>query len=346
MTLYLTSIRSVRDHSYCAYALSDSIPSHIEWELVQRAVHLRGLWHSQRTIAYMLGMTQGAFSNILRRHRETGDTGPRPRSGHPWVTTDREDRSLVRMQLRSCFQSAPSLRSEWETAARRPARVPALMRDHRRTRRRWSHDHRNWQVGHWRHCVLAEESRFALHCHNDRRLVHRRQGERLLNDCVHATHGNRTASVMVLGAIHHDAKSELVFINGTLNRFQYVDILRNSMVLYARTTFHNNFMLVHDNATCHPARHTRGFLTQEQVEVMPWPENWPDMNPIQHVCDQMGVYIRNMANPSKILIELRQAPRQAWDSLTLESIQHLVDAGVMPRRVIALSPVCGGHTQY
>ena len=73
--------------------------SHIGWELVQRAVRLRGLRHSQKTIAYMLGMTQGAVSKIPRRHRETGDTGPRPRSGLPRVTTGR-------------FQSAPSLRSE------------------------------------------------------------------------------------------------------------------------------------------------------------------------------------------------------------------------------------------
>ena len=158
----------------------------------------------------MLGMTQGAVNNVLRRHRETGDTGPRPRSGRPRVTTDRETRSLVRMRLWSHIQSAPSLRSEWETAARRslsvrtvrrrlasigirgyrPARVPALTRDHRRSHRWWSHDHRNWQVGRWHPCVLADESSFALYYHDGRRLVHSRQGERLQDDCVNETHGN------------------------------------------------------------------------------------------------------------------------------------------------------------
>ena len=291
---YLTSIQSVREHSYCAYAVSDSMPTHIEWELVQRAVRLRVLWHSQKTIAYMFGMTQGAFSKILRRYRETGNTGPQPCSGRPWFTTDRKDCSLVRMQLRSCFQSAPSLRTERETAARRPplvrtvrwslasldirvyrpTRVPALKWDHCRSCRRWNHDHRNLQVGHWRHCVLAPPPpppsvlpRWWMTSVQEAR-------KRLHNDHVNATHGNWTASVMVWGAIHRDTKSELMFINGTLNRFQYVDILSNSMVPFAKTTFKNNFVLVHDSAIFHTAHHTRDFLTQEQVEVMAKKTHW------------------------------------------------------------------------
>ena len=58
---------------------------------------------------------------------------------------------------------------------------------------------------------------------------------------------------------------------------------------------------------------------------MPWPANSPDMNPIEHVWDQMGMhmYIRDTANPPTNLIELRQVVRQACDSMTLESIQHL-----------------------
>ena len=158
-------------------------------------------------------------------------------------------------------------------------------------------------IGHWRHYVFAGESRFAVYCHYGRRLVHRRQGERLLDDCADETHGNRTASVMVWGAIRHGAKSELVLVDGTLNRFQYVDILRNSMVPYAGATFQNNWLFISDNATCHIARHTRGLNAQEHVEVTLCPVNSSDMNPIEHVWDQIGLYIRDKANPPINLIE-------------------------------------------
>ena len=116
------------------------------------------------------------------------------------------------------------------------------------------------------------------------------------------------------------------------------------MVPYARATFQNNFVLVHDNATCHTAHHTRDFLAQEQVEVMPWPANSPDMNPIEHIWDQMGAHIRDMANPPTNINELRWAVQQAWDAVTVESIQNLVDG--MPRRVTALSRAREGHTKY
>ena len=72
------------------------------------------------------------------------------------------------------------------------------------------------------------------------------------------------------------------------------------MVSYARATFQNNFVLVYDNVTCRTARYTRDFLAQEQVEIMTWPANSPDMNPIGHIWDQLGALIRDMANPLPI----------------------------------------------
>ena len=67
------------------------------------------------------------------------------------------------------------------------------------------------------------------------------------------------------------------------------------------------------------------FSLKSQLRSLPWPENSPGVNLIEHVWDQMGVNIRDMANPPAYLIELRQAVWQDWDSARLENIQHLVD---------------------
>ena len=49
---------------------------------------------------------------------------------------------------------------------------------------------------------------------------------------------------------------------------------------------HKHFgMLMHDSKISHTAARTRQFLTNQNVHVLPWPANFPDMNPIEHIWD-------------------------------------------------------------
>ena len=81
------------------------------------------------------------------------------------------------------------------------------------------HPHR-----HCRHCVFSDETFFRLFSSGGRTRV-RRQGDRLVNACITPMVGNRGTSVMVWGAIHHGLRSELVVLDGTLNRHCYNRIM-------------------------------------------------------------------------------------------------------------------------
>ena len=58
-----------------------------------------------------------------------------------------------------------------------------------------------------------------------------------------------------------------------------------------------NFVHVNDNATPHTAHDTTAFLAQGYMEVMDWPAESSDINPIGHVWNKMGVWIRDTDDP-------------------------------------------------
>ena len=67
---------------------------------------------------------------------------------------------------------------------------------------------------------------------------------------------------------------------------------------------------------------------------MDWPARSPDMNPIEHVWDQMSVWSRDMDDPPSTVAEVNNAVRQAWAAVRLGKARTLVES--MPRRVRAL----------
>ena len=92
-------------------------------------------------------------------------------------------------------------------------------------------------------------------------------------------------------------KLELEVLNGMVNQQRYFGILRYNFLPWARTSFQRIFLLAHDNATSHTAQHAHNFLAGDEVEVMQWPAWRPDLNPIEYIWDQMGLFIGFMLTP-------------------------------------------------
>ena len=54
------------------------------------------LGYTQKVNADRIGCSQNAVLLAIRRHQDTGSHEVRPRSGRPRISTDRDDRQLVR----------------------------------------------------------------------------------------------------------------------------------------------------------------------------------------------------------------------------------------------------------
>ncbi|GFW06514.1 transposable element Tc1 transposase [Trichonephila clavipes] len=135
-------------------------------------------------------------------HQTTRKTG----SGRRKVTSVRDDRHLLCMAVTD------------HTASSR--QIPHTA-NHRRLHLQWAHEHRAWQAD-WHQVVFSDESRFNLWDHDGCIRVRRYAGERCLPECVIERHSGLTPGVMVWDAISYPGRSNLLRIEGNLNRNRYV----------------------------------------------------------------------------------------------------------------------------
>ena len=65
-------------------------------------------------------------------------------------------------------------------------------------------------------------------------------------------------------------------INGVIDRFQCMDILKSTMLPLARNNMSNDFIFQNDNIV-------KQFFEEKNITVLPWSSQSPDINPIENL---------------------------------------------------------------
>ena len=105
-----------------------------------------------------------------------------------------------------------------------------------------------------------------------------------------------------------------------------------------------DLILMQDGAPGHTGGHTRTELNERGIIMIKWPAYSPDLNPIETIWNKMKDYIA-WNFPEKLSYdELRNAVLEAWDSISEEFLNGLVQE--MPKRCQAVIDAKGGHTKY
>ena len=279
----------------------------------------------QKDVAERLGVSPGTITKWKQKFRATGDVKDRPRSGRPKITTEQQDRYIRRLALQSRRRSSQSIlrsvvrrfntRVSDQTVrnclhaanlwARKAAKKPAMTVRQKQERLRWCRDHLRWIRREWGMVMFSDESRFCLRKVDGRVKVWRRRGERFDDSCIDRVTPFGGGSVMVWGGISTAGKTELVVIDGNLTAQRYRDeILQPTAVPYLRN-MGNDAVLQDDNARPHRARLVRNFLEREGITRMEWPACSPDLNPIEHLWDQLGQSMRKRVLNETTLAGLR-----------------------------------------
>jgi len=325
---------------------------------------VRGTWAAE--VAARVGASVQSIRSLRRRFAQTGSTRDLPRSGRPRVTSQTQDRFILNQHLRDRFRTAKATAAVTPGAhnnrisahtvrnrlaksglhGRRPYVGSVLSRRHRNNREQWALRHINWTRQRWRPILVTDESRFVLSRADFRVRLYRRRNERYADCCVlQRDRFGVGDSVMLWGGIAYGYRTPLVVIDGNLIAQKYrLDILGPHVVPLLQT--HNVITTLQlDNATSHVAGVNLEYLQNHNVDFMDdWPSKSPDLNPIEHLWENLDRRVRRRPNPPNNVNELGAALLEEWNNILQADINKLVLS--MRHRCHAVSIAHGGHTRY
>jgi transposase len=230
--------------------------------------------------------------------------------------------------------------------ARPKVKKPLLTKRFRQARLRFAKKYQHWTVEDWRRVIFSDETKVNRLGSDGRKWIWKEPGEQLQDRYVSPTVKHGGGSMMVWGCITAHGVGDLVRIVGTLNAQLYVDILRDDLL---RTLSYYNIekpdiVFQHDNDPKHTARITTEWLENEGVEVLDWPSQSPDLNPIEHIWSWFKQRLADQDEPAPSIHELWLRAERVWEKFTKVECQRLIDT--MPQRIAAVIAAKGGNTNY
>jgi len=109
----------------------------------------------------------------------------------------------------------------------------------------WTRQHNRWVIQGLNRVVFTEKSNFNLNWANGKVRVWRRRGERLGPANGVECDGYGGGSVMIMGGISHEGKTELKIIRGRLTATRYcADIILSAVYLTYTTVIQDNHVVI------------------------------------------------------------------------------------------------------
>ena len=122
----------------------------------------------------------------------------------------------------------------------------------------------------------------------------------------------------------------------------YIQILQDHLIRNSRKQFGRRWRLLQDNDPKNKSRIVKKFLDEEVPEVIDWPSNSPDANPIENLWSVIKRRVEKR-RPSN-LKELNKFLHDEWNKVDMLIINNLIKS--MKSRCLALIESKGERIDY
>lgn len=227
--------------------------------------------------------------------------------------------------------------------ARSPRKVLLLTKKQAVAHLKFANEHINWPKEKWRNVLWTDESKIVLFGGTGSRQYVRRppNTENKAKYTIKAVkHGG--AKVMIWGCFSYNGVGPIYQIRGIMDKNVYVGILDEVMLPYAEWNMPLKWVFQQDNDPKHTSKLAKEWFRVNEVEVMSWPAQSPDLNPIEHLWGDVKKCVAEK-KPSNAE-ELWNTVRDSWQQIPLKRCRDLIDS--MPRRCNAVIKNKGYSTKY
>nr|CAH7735981.1 unnamed protein product [Callosobruchus chinensis] len=105
---------------------------------------------------------------------------------------------------------------------------------------------------------------------------------------------------------------------------------------------HQCVTFMHDGAPAHKANVVTKFLKDEKIDVLEWPGNSPDLNPIENAWNHMKNKVKEKRPGS--IPELKDVLETLWCNMDVTYFEKLAES--MPKRLQMVLKAKGNMTKY
>lgn len=324
------------------------------YEAVFLVHHTKGPKLSYISAAKYMKKSESFVKKWVKRYIEVGNVDDLPERGSSQVTTEKQDRAILRLfqnnsalSLRSAQVklrqkgldiSLNTIRSRLHAnnlSFRATLKKPLLSEKHVQKRLNWANEN---LVRDWDNVIFSDESSFwAWSCISKAwTTMHNKLIQRTVKHPI---------KVHVWGCFSKRGFGCLFVFTGILNAQRMRNIYKKCLMKSATMLFGSDtttWVLQEDNDPKHRSKLCSAWKQKNNITTMEWPAMSPDANPIENVWSYIKMQLRG--KPVYTEKQLSCQIRKIWRSLPLEYAENLVES--MQKRCQAIINNDGDWTKY
>jgi transposase len=223
---------------------------------------------------------------------------------------------------------------------------PLLKPTHVLARLNFARKYQHWTIDDWKRVIWSDESKINRFGSDGKKWCWKTASSQLVDRYVVPTIKHGGGSIMVWGCMTASGTGFLTKIDGGLDADLYCGILEGELLQTIEWYGFNQDTVIfqHDNDPKHTSRKAREWLQNHSFNVLDWPAQSPDLNPIEHLWRNLKTRLCTYDTAPNGVHELWDRVQDEWNKITVEECVKLIES--MPRRVAAVIKAKGGHTKY